>query len=97
MTYELEITFADYKQLAIGVYGSDDLPPAFIDAADNKDQNFFIRRASPLGSLNNKGKFRLKRDAQIAASNLEKYNFYGLGFNRAQTGNSGMAIGVKVK
>lgn len=96
MTYTIQIISADYQQLATGVYGTDNLPPAFVEAAKNKDQAFFIRHAAPLGSINKNGKFRRKCDALTTMNNIEKYNFYGIGFNRAKNGQAGHGIQAKV-
>ena len=97
MTYEIKIFQADFHQIAIGTFGSDKLPPAFIEAAEKKDASFFIRHCAPLRSLNTKGNFRRKRDAEKTAANLVAANHYGLGFKRAKTGENGHGILVEVK
>lgn len=94
--YKVKITSANYNQLATGIYGSDNLPPAFSQAAEEKDADFFIKHAVALGTLTKKGTFRTKRDAIRAVNNLEKYNFFGIGW-AAALGKQGFNLIAKVE
>jgi len=86
MAYRLKIMHADYNQLAIGIYGSDDLPPAYREAVLKQDYRFFISLVVGDGVFNRNGEFRTKRDAVRAVERLAIYNAYGLGWLKAKGG-----------
>lgn len=70
-------------QIAIGIYGSDDLPPAFQAAVEDSDMTFLAYYAAEYGTMRSNGTFRTKRAANFALRNLERYNWFGGGWLQA--------------
>lgn len=75
------------KQVAVGYFGSDDLPEAYLTAVMKEDFEFFISCTGKLRVHRAKdGRFYRKKDAELACKNLEAYSFAGGMFLRAKHG-----------